>query len=67
MMKTKVLCLTLCLAMLLAALPLALGEAEAPAQTRRLRLGSSVYTLEIDESYQYGDVTAADVEEGQVA
>ena len=66
-MKTKVLCLTLCLAMLLAALPLALGEAEAPAQTRRLRLGSSVYTLEIDESYQYGDVTAADVEEGQVA
>jgi hypothetical protein len=67
MMKTKVFCLTLCLALLLAALPLALGEAEAPAQTRRLRLGSSIYTLEIDDSFQYGDVTAADVEEGQVA
>ena len=67
MMKTKVFCLTLCLAILLAALPLALGEADAPAQTRRLRLGSSVYTLEIDDSFQYGDVTAADVEKGQVA
>ncbi|MBR2798042.1 MAG: hypothetical protein IKE17_09915 [Clostridia bacterium] len=67
MMKTKALCLTLCLALLMAALPLALGEADAPTQTRRLRLGSSIYTLEIDESFQYGDVTAADVEEGQVA
>ena len=67
MMRTKVLCLTLCLALLLAALPLALGETEAPVQTRRLRLGSSIYTIEIDSSYAYGKVTEEDAAGGQVA
>jgi len=67
MMRTKVFCLALCLALLLAAMPVALGEAAAPAQTRRLRLGSSIYTLEIDDSFDYGPVTEEDVAEGQVA
>ena len=66
-MRTKLLCLTLCLALLLGALPLALGESEASGQTRRLRLGRSNYTIEIDGSYQYGPVTEEGVAEGQVA
>lgn len=65
-MRTKLLCLTLCLALLLAALPLALGEAEGSGQTCRLRLGSSIYTIEIDGSFQYGPVTEADMADGQV-
>ena len=67
MIRTKVLCLTLCLALLLAALPIALGETDAPGQTRRLRLGSSIYTIEIDSSYAYGKVTEEDAAGGQVA
>ena len=65
-MRTKLFCLTLCLALALAALPLALGEAEAAGQTRRLRLGSSIYTIEIDGSFKYGPVTEADVADGQI-
>ena len=66
-MRTKLFCLTLCLTLLLTALPLALGEAEATGQTRRLRLGSSIYTIEIDGSFKYGPVTEADAADGQVA
>ncbi len=66
-MRTKLICLTLCLALLLAALPLALGEADATGQTHRLRLGSSIYTIEVDGSFSYGQVTEADVADGQVA
>ena len=66
-MRTKLFCLTLCLALVLSALPFALGEAEAPGQTRRLRLGSSIYTIEIDGSYKYGPVTEEDAADGQVA
>ena len=53
--------MALCLALLLAALPAALGEAEAPTQVRRLRLGSSVYTIEVDASFGYGAVTDQDI------
>ncbi len=67
MKKTKFICLTLCLTLLLAALPFALGEADDPQSTRRLRLGSSIYTIDIDSSFTYGRVTEADVAEGQVA
>lgn len=67
MMKTKFFCLALCLALLLAALPFTLGEADDPHQTRRLRLGSSIYTIDIDSSFTYGRVTEADAAEGQVA
>lgn len=67
MMKTQFFCLTLCLALLLAALPFALGEADEAQPTRRLRLGSSIYTIDIDSSFTYGRVTEADVAEGQVA
>ena len=67
MMRRKVFCLALCLALLLAALPAALAEADAPAQTRRLRLGSSVYTIEVDASFGYGAVTEQDIADGQVA
>ena len=66
-MRTKLLCLTLCLALLFGALPLALGESEASGQTRRLRLGRSNYTIEIDGSYQYGPVAEEGVADGQVA
>ena len=53
----RLLSLALCLALLLAALPCAFAE-EAPATgTRRLRLGSSIYTLEIDKSYEYGPMS----------
>ena len=67
MMKRKTVCLTLCLALLLAAFSLAVGEANAPGQTRRLRLGSSMYTIEIDGSYTYGNVTEEDAAGGEVA
>lgn len=67
MMKRKAVCLTLCLALLLAAFSLAIGEANAPGQTRRLRLGSSMYTIEIDGSYTYGNVTEEDAAGGEVA
>ena len=66
-MRTKLFCLALCLALALSALPFALGEAEAAGQMRRLRLGSSIYTIEIDGSFQYGPVTEADAADGQVA
>lgn len=67
MMRRKTVCLTLCLALLLAAFSLALGEANAPGQTRRLRLGSSMYTIEIDGTYTYGSVTEEDAAGGEVA
>lgn len=67
MMRRKAFCLTLCLALLLAAFSLAIGEANAPGQTRRLRLGSSMYTIEIDGSYTYGKVTEEDAAGGEVA
>ena len=67
MMRRKILCLALILALLVTALPFALGEADAAGQTRRLRLGSSIYTIEIDASYVYGEMTEEDVAVGQVA
>ncbi len=67
MMRRKILCLALSLALLVTALPFALGEADAAGQTRRLRLGSSIYTIEIDASYVYGEMTEEDVAVGQVA
>ena len=67
MMRRKFLCLALSLALLLTAVPFALGEAGASGQIRRLRLGSSIYTIEIDASYVYGEVTEEDVAAGQVA
>ena len=67
MMRRKVLCLALSLALLLTAVIPALGEADAPGKTRRLRLGSSIYTIEVDASYVYGEVTEEDAAAGQVA
>ena len=66
MMRKRALCLTLCLALLLAGLS-ALGEAEAPAQTRRIQLGSTRYYVLCDASYNDGGITDADLEEDMVA
>ena len=41
-------------------------EAEEEADLRRLRLGSSVYTLMIDEDFVAGELTEADIAAGQI-
>lgn len=66
-MCKKMLCLALSLALLLMAVSCALGEEEAAKQTHRLRLGSSIYTIEIDDSFTYGVVTEEEAAEGLVA
>ncbi len=59
--------LALALALALASLACAFAE-EAPeaSQTRRLRLGSSVYTVLIDDDFVAGELTEADVAAGQI-
>ena len=47
----------LCLA-LLAGIPCALGEAAPAAEARRIRLGSSMYTMEIGGGFTFADKTA---------
>ena len=59
--------LALALALVLASLACAFAEeaAEAP-QTRRLRLGSSVYTVMIDDAFVAGELTEEDIAAGLI-
>ena len=70
MMNTrKLLSLALALALLLTAIPCAFAEdaEEWDGGLRRLRLGSSFYTVMIDDDFFLGDMTEEDIAEGQVA
>lgn len=69
MYARKILSLALALALLLAALPCAFAEdaEEWDEGLRRLRLGSSFYTVMIDDGFFLGDMTEEDVADGQVA
>jgi len=68
MMKhRKILCLILCLALLVAPMTCAFGEeAERDEGKRRLRLGSSFYSILIDDAFEEGDMTEADIADEQV-
>ena len=65
MMKKAV---ALMLALMLLAAACAFGEEEAETkELRRVRLGSSVYTVMIDEDFVAGELTEADIANGQIA
>ena len=60
--------IALMLALMLTMFACAIGEEEAEVtELRRLRLGSSVYTVMIDDDFVAGDLTEAQMDDGQIA
>ena len=62
----KMLCLVLCAMLLLAAIPCAFGEEESAEGTRRMRLGKSFYSVEIDDDFVLGEMTEEDIADDQI-
>lgn len=66
-MMKKTIALMLALMLLAVCCAFAEQEEAEPDGLHRLRLGSSVYTLMIDDDFVAGDMTDADVAQGQIA
>ncbi len=62
-MRQKIIALVLCLALM----ALCAAVAETAAGTKVYQLGTSVYTIEIPESYVEGELTEEDIADDQVA